>query len=213
MAIFDRCVLTFTNTNVEATNYQQFGIEFSSPALGDYQKVFAQIIAYAAAAGVTMASGTSIENLKWIGAGTNVGIFVPFPVAEYADLVADSGGSIVAMSAYGVDLVAPGFELCPLGTSIVVSEYTAIGGPAGRGRHFLPFTSTQNLTAGGLVDLATRTLVTEAYSDLILNPAGGSYSTAIAVNPVVGNSAGTTETAITNVKVQPVFSNLESRRR
>lgn len=204
----------FTNDSVEATNYQMFGIEASPFDFGDEAKVAAQLIGYASVVGATMASGTRLEELKLVPASATTSTLVPFPVAEYAALVALSGGTMVAMTNYGVDLVAAGNALCPLGTSIVVSEYTATGGPSGRGRHFLPFTNTQNLDGGGLVDPATRSLVSQAYQDLILNPAAGPYSSvAIDVTPVVMNSAGDTTRQITNIKVQPVFSNLESRRR
>ena len=214
MAIADRWTVVFTNDYVESTNYQMFGIEATSASPSDVPKVAAQILGYSAVAAFAMASGTRIEELRYIPSGSSVSTLVPFPVAEFAALQALSGGDMAPMDAYGDDLVGAGQPLGPLGTSIVVSEYTATGGPSGRGRHYLPFISSVVVEYTGVVKNTARTKIVGAYEALLLNPSAFAYSSvAIDVDPRVMNAAGDTIRPVTNVKCQPVFSNLESRRR
>lgn len=218
MGLAARFQARFTNDAVEATNYQEFGLEIGAdvPAIG-LDVVSAQIIAYCSCAlGLVSAEDTRLEQLSYIAAGTNVAVPVPFPTAAYATLRTANVAVWVRMqpmTAYGVDIGLSGAPLAPLGTSVVVSEYTAVGGPAGRGRHYLPFVSVFPVDVGGVCKPVVRVDVADAYNAFIRDGVTPNAVGVVDLLPVVENAARTVNTAITSVKVQPVFSNLESRRR
>lgn len=213
MAIADRYIVTLTNDAVEATNYAQFGIECEGALGPTPAEQLAQIVAYAASMRAIMAVSCRIYAVRFIPQGSAVSTYPAFPVAEYAVLRAANTAGLPVLTDWGQDLSAAGFApaLLPLGTSIVVTEYTATGGPAGRGRHFIPFIGNLTVTAGGLVLPSVVTFVQAMYRRYIF-PAIGDAGTGD-LQPVVLNAAGTTEKFVTNVRCQPIFSNLESRRR
>jgi len=216
MAIAHRFVITFSNDNVEATNYQQFGIELGSDVYTPgVPEVTAQIIAYVTGACRWVSDqSTKIQGITHRDPLASVATPVPFPTAEYAALYAANIGDfpkLVGITGYDQAMGETGNPLSPLGTSIVVTEYTAVGGPGGRGRHFLPFVGTFSITGGGYVQPTHRAGVEELYRAFILGDGTGTDT--VELEPVVENAAGTSATAITSVKAQPVFSNLESRRR
>jgi hypothetical protein len=217
MSAASRFMLKFENDNVDAINYQEFGIELGCDVdeLG-LANVAAQLIAYASGAcRWTSDQHTKLVGIQYTPTLSTLSVPVAFPTAEYAALYAATVGDypkIVGITNYGQDLGETGNPLAPLGTSIVVSEYTATGGPAGRGRHFLPFTGAFSVTGGGFVQPTHRAGVEALYVAFIL---GQSPDTVIPqqLQPVVENAAGTTVKNVLNVKAQPVFSNLKSRRR
>lgn len=210
MAVFDRYVIKMLNDNVSATNYEQFGIECNLASNGVLQgQGAAQIIAYIAKnASAILANDSQIAAIMLTPSGTNLGVNIPFPVTEYAALkVLDA--ALPTMTAYGVAIGASG-GLAPLGTSIVVTEYTNVGGPAGRGRHFFPFYNKAKVDGNGLADSASRAAVVVNYSDWIL---GDGAFAVDGLTPLVVNALGTTTKAVLSVKAQPILSNLRSRRR
>lgn len=218
MGVAQRWIVLTTNDNVNEINFAEFGIELQDGNAVSNEQTAVQIIAYTAVVGAeVMADGTRLAGLKLREAGENVSIDYPFPVDAYDTFqtanVANYPG-MVAMAAYGEVIGDPGAGLAPLGTSAVITEYSAIGGPAGRGRHYLPFIGGTCITPGGYLDPTIRATLELAYNNLILGldlspiPVG-----ADPLMPVIENSAGTVAQTVTGVKAQPVFSNLKSRRR
>lgn len=213
-----RFIFKFENDNVEATNYQEYGIELGCDvdALG-LGNVVAQMLCYVSG----VAKWTADQHTKLVGVDyratlSSVSVPVPFPLIEYGALKAANDTNypkLVTMTHYGVDLGETGNALSPLGTSIVVSEYTATGGPSGRGRHFLPFIGKFSVDGSGHVDPSHREAIQAYYNAFILNAGDPAGIDTVDLQPVVENAARTTVKAITSCKAQPVFSNLESRRR
>jgi hypothetical protein len=213
-----RFVLRFENDNVEATNYQEFGLELGAniDTIG-LANVAAQIIGYATIACRWVSDqSTKLTGIQYRATLATVSVPVPFPTTEYAALYAANTAAwpkMVGITGYGQALGETGNALSPLGTSIVHTEYTATGGPSGRGRHYLPFVGKFSVTGGGTVEPTHRTGIEEAYNAFIRDGVTPNAAGCVDLQPVVENAARTTVKAITSTKVQPVFSNLESRRR
>lgn len=218
MGVSDRYTVLLTNDNVNELNFAEFGIELQDGNGATEIEQAVQIIAYTAVVGAeVMADGTRIAGLKFKLAGTNTSVEVPFPTTAYgvfqAANVANYPG-MVAMSAWGEVIGDSGAGLAPLGTSVVVTEYSTTGGPAGRGRHYLPFIGGTCITPGGYLDPTIRATIELAYNNLIrdvgLSPAAVG---AVDLLPQIEQSNGLASKAVVAVKAQPVFSNLKSRRR
>lgn len=217
MGVADRFVLKFENDAVDANNFQEYGIEtVYDPAVVDLEVAVAQIIAYASCVAFNCsAEGTRLVSIMFTEHGTNVAVPQLYP-ASLVDAIVDANASLFAFpainNAYGNELGDSGDTLAPLGTSIVQTEYTAIGGPGGRGRHYLPFVGKEAVDVSGFVRPLLRNALQDAYRAFIL--ASDTLATGVVgLQPVVENAAKTTVTPITSVKCQPVFSNLSSRRR
>lgn len=216
MSAASRFLFKFENDNVDAINYQEFGIELGSDVetIG-IPLVAAQMLLYVTGACRWVSDQhTKLVGIQYTPTLSSLSVPVPFPATEYAVLYAAAVGDfpkVVGITGYGQDLGETGNALSPLGTSIVVSEYTATGGPSGRGRHFLPFVGKFSVTGGGFVDASHRAGIEELYNAFILDD--GSFTGSVPLQPVVENAARTTVKNILNVKAQPVFSNLRSRRR
>lgn len=215
----DRYLAVLENSAVNSLNYQELGFEVNpSPGGITVPEMAARIIGYLAQC-TTCATGTTITAIKVRLAGAPGFTTVPYPAGNYTvvdgDAVTDGFTTQPGTGAYPFALGAG--ALCPLGTSISVTENTATAGPTGRGRHFLPFVSATVVASGGQLAPAYRTAILNAYREFFLatKPGGGAASGTLA-NPVpvvVTNAAGTPLHAITGITPQPVFSNLESRRR
>ncbi|HEV8177034.1 MAG TPA: hypothetical protein VGP44_05035 [Gemmatimonadales bacterium] len=210
-------IVKFQNDNVDATNYQIVDFDIDYTIVGVPQssnEQVAEILAYFGALSGGFATGTRLVEVGWRGPGSAGATPWPFPLTEYNAIRADPDAgpwALPAWTAYGTAMGSG--NLAPLGTSISVSERTAQVGRTGRGRHFLPFTSANTVSAGGTVGTGRLALIDDAYATFLL----GAGTTPLAATPapgvVVSNRAKTTAYAITTVKAQPVFSNLESRRR
>lgn len=217
MGVADRFVLKFENDAVDANNFQEYGIEtVFDPGVVPLDVAVAQIIAYAGCAAINCsAEGTRLVSIMYTEAGTNVSVPMPYPTALVAAIVTANSSLFnfpSPFNSYGDDLGDAGNTLAPLGTSIVQTEYTAIGGPGGRGRHYLPFVGQDAVDGSGFVRPLLRTSLQDAYKAFILFE--DTLATGVVkLQPVVENAAKTTVTPITSVKCQPVFSNLSSRRR
>lgn len=213
-------VVKFQNANVDAGNYQICDVHTNDGATTLSPDRLAQIIAYFATTNVA-AVNTSIVGVSARFNGAAGYTPLPFPTTEYAAVVAAATGDSVAVNpmatGYASNIGLTGSVLAPLGTSISVSERTATAGPTGRGRHFLPFIRSSAATAGGSVVAADGTEIELLYNYFLRGILGGvpfAASPPVAdLFPVVTNSAGTPVHGITSVKAQPIFSNLESRRR
>lgn len=211
MGVADKYIVRFANAQVNALNFQLCDVDVDGPSITPVQRASAQIIAYFAAQGIeSMSNNTSITSVTVVQAGTNLGINVPFPVAQYAAIVAEFP-SLPVMTAYGVNIGRSSGTLAPLGTSIVVTERTGSGGPGGRGRHFLPFVSEELVNAQGQVAGTAITNLQANYGRFILDDTGA--SSLIDILPVLQNAGGSTKIPIVSAQVQPIFSNLASRRR
>lgn len=204
-------VVKFTNDSVNPTNYALCDIDLRPTYAGTVAVANAQIQAYFAGQGTeAMAAGTKIQEVLYYAPGTNLGVLLPFPAAEYA-VIHTAFAGLPNLTAYGQNIGRTGENLAPLGTSIVVTEYTAVGGPAGRGRHYLPFISENLVGTDGFVASTALAPMKNNWEQFIRdNP---NDTATIDLQPTVINAAQSTSTPITVVKVQPVFSNLRSRRR
>lgn len=205
----------FTNTAVAQANYQMCDVDVQHAWIGSESLIVAQVLAYFAAVSGNMAAGTKITECLVREIGSAGAYPFPFPVADYTavkDAALTDGITVPGMAAYGTTIGSG--ALCPLGTSISVSELTAFPGRSGRGRHFLPFASAGVVSAGGELGTGQPPIIIDCYNELIrgFEPGGGlATSPILTLNPAVTN--GVTSHTITHVKPQPVFSNLESRRR
>ncbi|MGV0986820.1 MAG: hypothetical protein ACOYB2_19925 [Limnohabitans sp.] len=216
----DHWTIVMVNDNVSELNYAEFGIETSFgsvPEATDAERL-AQIIAYTAcAAGQLCAEGTRIIGVKFRATDAEVSTMPPFPVAEYAALQTanvDDFPWLIEMDAYGEDIGDSGSGLQALGTSVVVTEYSDTGGPSGRGRHFIPFVNGTCVSSGGYLATAIRSTVALCYRAFIQGATTSPLASGtVNLAPLITNAAHTTTKAVENVVVQPVFSNLRSRRR
>lgn len=210
--LVDHYVVKFTNDNVNPNNFALCDADFNDAgATASPTQALADLIAYFAGQGAeSMADTTRIVGVTYYPAGTNFGLATTFPTVAYAAIKAIYS-SLPTMTAYGVNIGRSGESLAPLGTSIVMTEYTAIGGPGGRGRHFVPFISENLINAQGTVATTAQTNMDANYRRFLMDTPtalpGGS------VLPGVVNAAQSHYTAITLPKTQPIFSNLRSRRR
>lgn len=215
----DHFVVRFVNTSVDPGNYQLVDFD-RSPSGGtptDAQ-IAAQLAAYFALTGSQVcASGTQIESISVRHSGSPGLVAIPFPTTEYAAIVAAviaAGGTIPGMGAgYGANFGAG--ALSPLGTSISVTELTATPGPTGRGRHFLPFINTGCVSAAGGLLATQQAFIRSAWDDMIfgIDGAGAPFPPMVNLSPVVTDAAQSHGYPILSIRPQPVFSNLESRRR
>lgn len=210
-------VVRFSNSAVDANNFQLVDFDFSSAQAATVPETLARIeayIQYVASVNI-IATGTQIESIAYRAAGDPGGIDQPFPTAAYASLrtAAAADGVTIPIVSDGYGTVFGGDALAPLGTSVSVSERTETVGPTGRGRHFLPFISRAAVAGGGYLS-PTEVINVKAAYDWFLLPISGTYvSNGGDTIPVVTNRLQTTQFPIVLVKAQAVFSNLESRRR
>lgn len=206
-----RFVAQFDNSNVDAANYQLVDLDASAVTTLTDAEIAAQFIAFWVVVGPSViATGTSLVSVTKYPIGGGAGVPIPFPVAEYAALVVDVPG-LPSRTAYPAAVGATASALAPLGTSVVVTEYTGVGGPGGRGRMFTPFAAVGAVDSAGFVSSSARSAIEVAYR-LWLQDSPPTLSTG-SVLPVLTHVSGATPDPITTVKAQPVFSNLESRRR
>lgn len=216
----NKFIVKFTNDAVDPSNFQLVNVDVRMVGK-TVNEAAAQILCYFATVGFATAGGvTKINDLLYRPFGAPGAISIAFPTAEYNAVLAAAttdGQSPAGMPvAYATQISAAG-ALCPLGTSISVSEVTAFPGPRGRGRHFLPFIGVNTVDGQGRVLPAVLATIKQRYEYFLLgvdNP-GGLIATlpVTSLEPVVQPSSGLTTNAIVAVKPQPVFSNLESRRR
>jgi len=217
VGVADRFILKFENDAVDANNFQEYGIEtVFDPGVVDLVDATAQIIAYASCcAKNASAEGTRLTGIMYVANGTNMSVPLSYPATEVQAIVTANSSLFdfpAVNNAYGLDIGDAGNTLAPLGTSIVMSEYTDVGGPGGRGRHFLPFIGQDAVDGAGFARSILRTALQDAYNAFIR--ATDTLATGVVnLQPVVENAAKTTVTPITNIRSQPVFSNLSSRRR
>lgn len=211
-------VAKFQNANVDASNYQMCDLD-TSAAVSSEDEFAAQIIAYFASLAM-QATDTSLVELSARAIGDPGFHSIAFPTTAYAAVAiaaaADSIGINAMSTGYASNLGGSGHALAPLGTSVSVSEKTATAGPTGRGRHFLPFITSNVVNSGGTLVSTYLQTTLDAYNYFIrgIKPDGSAATTPVVdLQPVVTNAAGSPTHAITTIKVQPVFSNLESRRR
>ena len=218
MGVADRWTVQLINDEVAELNYAEFGIETDATMGVTVADRAAVVIAYTTlVCGEVSAGGTRISALKFRAAGETVSLSVPFPVAEYDTLQTANVANfpnLVEQASYGEEVGDPAAGLAPLGTSVVVTEYTSVGGPAGRGRHYIPFIGGTCITPGGYLSTAIRSTIELVYNALILGTVTSpAWVGTAGLVPVVEKSDGLSALDVTNVKAQPVFSNLKSRRR
>jgi hypothetical protein len=207
----DHYVVKFTNDAVNSLNFQLCDMDVANTMGASDAQVLAQIIAYfAAQATESAAQNTRLADVIFYPAGTNFGLHPSFPATEFTAIHTEYS-SIPNLTAYGQNVGRSGEALAPLGTSIVVTEYSATGGPGGRGRHFLPFISENLINSGGQVESTAIAAIEPNYGRFLMdNPAGTSITD---LTPTVVKADQSVNAPVVAVKCQPVFSNLRSRRR
>ncbi len=215
-----RYIFKFQNDDVGPVNYQIVDADIAGVGVTTEESV-AQMLCYFATVGYTMMGGvTRLIEVMERPLGAAGATPVPFPYAEYAQVLtwaAADGVSAAGMATGFLTQISAGGVLCPLGTSISVSERTSTVGPTGRGRHFLPFVGVNAVETNGSVKAQVREKIEDMYNyffralDPITNVpvASGMFD----LEPKVTPANGATTNQIIAVKAQPVFSNLESRRR
>lgn len=219
----DHFVIKFTNTNVDAQNFQLVDFDCDLIASGmSVDEAAARLVYYfnRLSDANCIADDTAMVGIDYRAPGSAGATPVPFPTATPMAAIA----AVVTASPYNWNgLIASSYTLlqggggglCPLGTSISVSEFTATVGPTGRGRHFLPFTGTDAVNPGGTLGTGQIADIKQAYDVLFLgeDETGAPGGPLDELHPCVTNATRTTEHPITLVRAQPIFSNLESRRR
>lgn len=213
-------VLKFTNDLTPPTNYQLVDVDVLAPS-GTVAQNLAQILCYFSTIGFTVMGGTTrLVEANYRLQGSAGATSLPFPTTEFAAVLAAAttdGISPGGMATGFASQISGAGNLSPLGTSISVSEITATVGRTGRGRHFLPFVGVNNLTTGGQVSTSVINRIREAWIYFLtgLIPSSLTPATAPVVNldPIVTNATGSPTRLITLVRPQPIYSNLETRRR
>lgn len=198
-----------TNQSVGTANFAIVDFDVSYPYTGGLTEaqIAAQLLYYFQD-GIYAASGTSIDDISARPAGSAGAHHVPFPVVEYAAVQAANPSHTIPMIAYGT--VFGSGAISPIGTSITVSEYTAIAGRSYQGRHYLPFVGAGSIASDGLLSTAVVASVHAAYNDAIL---GGVGAPVVDLVPLVHSTKLGTDTPIVSVTVSATPSNLKTRRR
>jgi hypothetical protein len=141
-------------------NQAQLGFAFNT-ALSKEQCA-AAIIGYLNGIGGVFAAGAKLVGINSRAQGAAGATPVTFPAVEYAALRVLSAATFPAVTAYG-PLVGSTAALCPLGTSISVTEATLTAGPRGRGRHYLPYISLLVVAANGGLTTSAATNIRAQY--------------------------------------------------
>jgi hypothetical protein len=209
MSYTGRMVAKYVNASVNPDNYQLVDFDFDSSTLTE-KELAAQILAYGNLLGSVgvIATQTQCIDITSRPSGSAGATSVPFPTAEYVALHAllATVGTYTSYTQF-----IGGGALAPLGTSVSVSERTAFPGRSGRGRHFLPYCGVSAVAADGSVDATAIFDIESFYNALFLGSlVGGPVATKAVVRPNNTLSGGH---LIVSCKAQPIFSNLESRRR
>ena len=219
MAII-RYVFKFENTASNTQNYQIVDADIQN-GTGTGAQQLAQMCAYFASAAYVSAGGQmKLVEVTARTTGSPGAIPQTFPTAAYAATLAagvTDGVSLAGMATGFATQISAAGALCPLGTSISVTEKSNTVGRTGRGRHFLPFIGVNTVATDGTVKSTVRDQIRDYYNYcfLAVKPGAGGAATAPIINlqPCVTNRFGLIANTIVEVKPQPVFSNLESRRR
>lgn len=171
----------------------------------------AQCICYLAYADVC-ATGTGISAVTYRaqGAPGSYGLNIADVVTASVD-INDEVPSIPDWGGLNANIGQNGNTLGPVGTSICVSEYTALLSRRGRGRHFIPFIQRGRIANEGTFTSTAVDNVSQAWGTLF----GGSYTWTLPwVMPnAVRSEAANVANDIVSVIARPIPSNLRSRRR
>lgn len=176
-----------TNDSIGALNPAYVGFDFlgGPSGGGTKEEVGAQIIAFFYISQFA-AGGSRIAGIT-VATDNGPGVALPFPVDA---LNAMSDPDVAFGTTYGEVPFGAG-ALAPVGTSILLTEHTAVGGRH-NGRCYLPYAAAATIDAAGLVSAATATQVIESYrlaimGDPSLTPSG--WAT-VEPHPVVGQKVG-----------------------
>jgi hypothetical protein len=209
----------FTHSDVDPSNFQLVSFDVGAdPSVIGVEQMAAQLVCYFSfIANECFSAKMRVERIQYSPTGTTSYADIPFPQAAYDFLKgANATYPLQAMPlGYGSPLTVINDLLCPLGTSICVTERVAA--VRGSGRHYVPFI-TQRAVDRGRVAETTRTLIKFAYNNFlrgINNP--GSVPPVVGMfdlQPiVVGGPSGVRLSNIIEPVPSGVFSNLRSRRR
>jgi hypothetical protein len=201
-------VATFVNTAVGASNPAVVDFDFNTARSAN--ECAAAILGYIGKIGGSFAVGTQLTGITSRPGGAAGAVQMGWPTAEYANLVAVAGA--VPWGAYGGIPGSVG-ALCPLGTSVSVSEISTTPGRHGRGRHYLPFFSVGNVVAGGTLNPLTITNTLNAFKLMMGLPPQVGVGAPAVVPAITSGVAGAPYFDVTDVKPQAIMSNLASRRR
>lgn len=171
----------------------------------------AQCIAYLTYADV-MATGTGIAqvNYRAQGAPGSYDLDTAEVIQASNDMNDDWSTSPIWGGLFD-NIGQNGATLGPVGTSICVSEYTALLSKRGRGRHYIPFVQRGRIANDGTFTSVCLNNVSLAWADMFggLGPWTLSWIQPNSVRSEVANVAN----EVTSVVPRPTPSNLRSRRR
>lgn len=143
--------------------------------------------------------------------GAAGGFPVPFPVTEYAALVAANPGAIPASTVYN-NTTGGGTAFEPIGTAITVSLYTVVPGRKTTGRHYLPWIATDVNDGNGHLVVTAPGQIEDAYDAFIQGNTNSNYTGLVNLAPAVQSAtAGTTN--ILTPKVSTNYARLKTRTR
>jgi hypothetical protein len=204
----------FEHDLIGPANQALVGFNFNT--ISSKEQCAAAILGYIGGNTGLFAAGTKLVGLQVRAAGAAGSTQMPFPSVEYLALQSINPGVFAVWGGYGA-VPGAGGALCPLGTSVSVTENTLTVGPRGRGRHYLPYIQAAIVASNGGVTNGAQSGIRNAYEKAFGFVDIGTGVHAPTVNPAVTRSpvpiGPNPYYDIVNVKVQPVFSNLRSRRR
>lgn len=214
MAFTGRMTALIEHDLIGPANQSQLGFAFNTDK--SREQCAAAIIGYLHGIGGVFAAGAKLVGINSRAQGAAGATPVTFPTVEYSALRALAPATFPAVTAYG-PLTGSTAALCPLGTSISVTEATLTAGPRGRGRHYLPYISTICVAAnGGLVSSVANNIRAQYRKAMGFEDLGASVTAPRVVPAVTGADVPIGPTLyldISEIKPQSVLSNLRSRRR
>lgn len=205
----NRIKLVITSTYAGPDNPAIIGFDFGGSI--DTGEALASMIGYLYAS-QTLSAGVSMTGASMVtDDGPAVGM--DFPATE---LVALTGGNGLGSTWGAVDFGAG--AMAPVGTSILVTERTDIGGRH-NGRCYLPWPATACFGSNGYVLASTIAQARGAYEALFLGATANgvlpSGWTPFTVPPAIRTKIGTEVSAqpVRTVSVSPIPATLSSRKR
>lgn len=212
--------LTITSDLVGLANPAQVTFGFDPDKAGIARTAsdnLAACIAFIGTSGV-MAGGIRIQSAAMLTPAAGDGaVQIPWPDEElgvYAAVHGDNFGT-----SYGAVPVGIAGGLAAIGTSVLVTESTSVGGRR-NGRLYLPWAGQGALSANGLVAAEAQTQCAASYNCFLRGIASSGpfvdFSEVVEDHEpyVIGGSASApTSLAVTSVRVSPTPATLRSRKR
>lgn len=215
--MLSRIKMSIANTHTSPANPAVIGLDVDLAGTSVAQAL-AQFIGFAWNTAV-IGDGSSIQDAtvaEYSELRFGPSSHVPWPAAELADLGSDN--SLNFGASYGAVTFGQPGGIAPLGTSVLITETTQIGGRH-NGRMYLPWASPAAFDSAGVVTALARGQVAAAYNAWILgNKVGTSWMESpagdhIEALPSVVVGAGGTSHPVLGVRVSTTPATLSSRKR